>query len=52
MDEANLIVIGTIGHPSEAGVFIATTAEDVIQGSRMTVLALKPEGCVSPVTAH
>jgi len=30
VDEANLIVIGSIGHPREAGVFIGITAEDVI----------------------
>lgn len=48
---SDLIVMGTIGRPREAGVFIGTTAEDVIQGSRVAVLALKPEGFVSPVTA-
>ena len=47
---SDLIVMGTIGRPREAGVFIGTTAEDVIQGSRIAVLALKPEGFVSPVT--
>ena len=52
-DELNsdLIVMGTIGRPREAGVFIGTTAEDVIQGSHIAVLALKPEGFLSPVTA-
>jgi nucleotide-binding universal stress UspA family protein len=49
---SDLIVMGTIGRPREAGVFIGTTAEDVLQGSRIAVLALKPEGFVSPVTAH
>ena len=48
---SDLIVIGTIGRPRDAGVFIGTTAEDVLQGSHIAVLALKPEGFVSPVTA-
>jgi nucleotide-binding universal stress UspA family protein len=49
---SDLIVIGTIGRPRDAGVFIGTTAEDVLQGSHIAVLALKPEGFVSPVTAN
>jgi len=49
---SDLIVMGTIGRHREAGVFIGTTAEDVIQGSRIAVLALKPEGFVSPVTLN
>jgi universal stress protein E len=49
---SDLIVMGTIGRPREAGVFIGTTAEDLLQGSRIAVLALKPEGFVSPVTAN
>ncbi|UHD18401.1 universal stress protein [Thiocapsa bogorovii] len=47
---SDLIVMGTIGRPREAGVFIGTTAEDVLQGSRIAVLAIKPQGFVSPVT--
>ncbi len=47
---SDLIVMGTIGRHREVGVFIGTTAEDVIQGSRIAVMALKPEGFVSPVT--
>jgi universal stress protein E len=30
--------------------FIGSTAEDLLQGTQTSVLALKPDGFVSPVT--
>jgi nucleotide-binding universal stress UspA family protein len=46
---SDLIVMGTLGRPREPGLFIGTTAEDLLQGVRVAVLAVKPEGFVTPV---
>jgi nucleotide-binding universal stress UspA family protein len=46
---SDLIVMGTLGRTREPGLFIGTTAEDLLQGIRGAVLAVKPEGFVSPV---
>jgi nucleotide-binding universal stress UspA family protein len=46
---SDLIVLATLSRPREPGLFIGTTAEDLLQGARTSVLALKPAGFVSPV---
>ena len=48
---ADLVVMGTLGRPGTPGVFIGNTAEDVLQTTQASVLAIKPFGFVSPVTA-
>ena len=45
----DLLVMATLSRPREPGFFIGTTAEDVLQGCPVSVLALKPEGFRSPV---
>lgn len=47
--ESDLIVLATLSRPREPGLFIGTTAEDLLQGAQSSVLALKPAGFVSPV---
>lgn len=46
---SDLIVLATLSRPREPGLFIGTTAEDLLQGALGSVLALKPAGFVSPV---
>ncbi|MCB2262866.1 MAG: universal stress protein [Candidatus Thiosymbion ectosymbiont of Robbea hypermnestra] len=46
---ADLIVMGTLGRSGIPGLIIGNTAEDVLQATRASVLAVKPEGFVSPV---
>ena len=47
--ESDLIVVATLSRPREPGLFIGTTAEDLLRGAQGSVLALKPAGFVSPV---
>ncbi|MGD8588196.1 MAG: universal stress protein [Chromatiales bacterium] len=47
---ADLIVMGTVGRTGLPGLIIGNTAEDVLQTTRASVLAVKPKGFVSPVT--
>ncbi len=47
---ADLIVIGTVGRGGIPGLIIGNTAEEVLQTTQASVLAVKPEGFVSPVT--
>jgi nucleotide-binding universal stress UspA family protein len=47
--ESDLIVLATLSRPREPGLFIGTTAEDLLRGAQGSVLALKPAGFVSPV---
>lgn len=44
-----LLVMGTVGRTGVAGLLIGNTAEDILQQVTCPVLALKPEGFVSPV---
>jgi nucleotide-binding universal stress UspA family protein len=44
-----LIVMGTVGRTGVAGLFIGNTAEVVLQQVDCSVLAVKPDGYVSPV---
>ncbi|NBC47420.1 MAG: universal stress protein [Gammaproteobacteria bacterium] len=46
---SDLIVLATLSRPREPGLFIGTTAEDLLQGAQTSVLALKPDGFVTPV---
>jgi nucleotide-binding universal stress UspA family protein len=46
---ADLIVMGTVGRTGLPGLIIGNTAEDVLQNTRASVLAVKPQGFVSPV---
>ena len=48
---ADLVVMGTLEHRKFPGFFIGNTAEDVLQTTQASVLAIKPFGFVSPVTA-
>lgn len=47
---ADLIVMGTVGRTGLPGWIIGNTAEDVLQTTQASVLAVKPKGFVSPVT--
>jgi len=49
---ADLIVMGTVGRTGIPGFFIANTAEEVLQTTHASILAVKPKGFVSPVTEH
>ncbi|WP_421861754.1 universal stress protein [Motiliproteus sp.] len=46
---ADLVVMGTVGRTGLPGFIIGNTAEDVLQQSCCSVLAVKPSGFVSPV---
>jgi nucleotide-binding universal stress UspA family protein len=47
----DLIVMGTLDRWGVPGVFIASAAEDLLQMTPVSVLAIKPYGFVSPVAA-
>jgi len=46
----NLIVMGTVCRTGIPGFFIGNTAEKVLHRVNCSVLAIKPEGFVTPVT--
>jgi nucleotide-binding universal stress UspA family protein len=46
----DLVVMGTVARTGIAGLVIGNTAERVLQRLRCSVLAVKPDGFVSPVT--
>jgi universal stress protein E len=48
---ADLIVMGTLGRSGVPGVFIGGTAEDLLQTTQASVLAIKPYDFVTPVEA-
>jgi universal stress protein E len=48
--DARLIVLGTIGRGGLAGVIIGNTAERTITQVKSSVLAIKPDDFVCPVT--
>ena len=48
--KADLIVMGTVGRTGLPGLIIGNTAEDVLQTTRTSILAVKPTGFVSPVS--
>jgi len=47
--EADLVVMGTVARTGLSGVFIGNTAENIINSLECPVLAVKPEGFVSPL---
>lgn len=47
--DADLIVMGTVGRSGIPGLIIGNTAEEVLQTTQASVLAVKPKGFVSPV---
>jgi nucleotide-binding universal stress UspA family protein len=47
----DLVVMGTVGRTGLPGFFIGNTAENVLNHVTSSVLAVKPEGFVSPVSA-
>lgn len=49
--DIDLIVMGTLGRTGVPGFFMGNTSEDVLRQVDASVLTLKPEGFVSPVTA-
>ena len=48
--QVDLIVMGTVCRTGIAGFFIGNTAERILQQVDCSVLTVKPEGFVSPVT--
>jgi universal stress protein E len=46
---ADLVVMGTLGRTGIPGFFIGNTAEEILQTTNASVLAIKPTGFVSPV---
>jgi nucleotide-binding universal stress UspA family protein len=47
--ETDLLVMGTVGRTGIPGFFIGNTAESVLRQVNCSVLAIKPEGFVTPV---
>jgi len=47
--EHDLIVMGTLGRAGIAGLFIGNTAEDVLREAQTAMLAVKPNGFVTPI---
>ena len=50
--QVELIVMGTIRRAGIAGILIGNTAETILNRIDCSVLAIKPEGFVTPVTLH
>ena len=48
--QVDLIVMGTVCRTGIGGFFIGNTAEKILQDVDCSVLTVKPEGFVSPVT--
>ena len=49
---ADLVVMGTVARTGLAGVFIGNTAENIINSLECPLLAVKPEGFVSPLAVR
>ena len=49
-DQIDLLVMGTVCRTGLAGFIIGNTAEEVLSALNCSVLTVKPEGFVSPVT--
>lgn len=47
--DVDLVVMGTVGRSGIPGLIIGNTAEEVLQTTQASVLAVKPEGFISPV---
>jgi nucleotide-binding universal stress UspA family protein len=50
--EAKLIVMGTVSRTGVAGLLIGNTAEKILGQVNCGVLAVKPDGFVTPVTVE
>ncbi|ETX10040.1 universal stress protein UspA [Marinomonas ushuaiensis DSM 15871] len=48
--EADLLVMGTVGRSGVAGVIIGNTAETILSQIKCSVLAVKPDGFLSPIS--
>jgi len=48
-NEAGMVVMGSVGRSGIPGFFIGNTAEKVLRSCDRSILAVKPEGFVSPV---
>ena len=48
--DAELVILGTTGRTGLSAVFIGNTAEHTIDSLNCDLLALKPEGYVSPLS--
>jgi nucleotide-binding universal stress UspA family protein len=48
--DADLVVMGTVGRTGIPGLLIGNTAEVILNNLECSVLAVKPEGFVTPVT--
>ena len=48
---ADLVVLGTVARTGLGGVIIGNTAEDILNSVDCSVVAVKPEGFVSPIAA-
>jgi len=48
-EQSDLIVMGTADQSALAGVLLGSTAESIVEKSRTSVLAIKPEGFLSPI---
>jgi nucleotide-binding universal stress UspA family protein len=46
---SDIIVMGTLGRVGIPGLFIGNTAEEIIQTTKCSLLAVKPTGFISPV---
>lgn len=47
--DVDLIVMGTVGRTGLSGLIMGNTAETILRSVRCSVLAVKPEGFISPV---
>jgi nucleotide-binding universal stress UspA family protein len=47
---ADLIVFGTARTPDHPGMYVGSTAETIIERTPVSILAIKPDGFVSPVS--
>lgn len=47
---ADLVVFGTARSPDHPGMYVGTTAEAIIEHTRVSIIAIKPEGFVPSVT--
>ena len=47
--DADVVVMGTVARTGLSGVFIGNTAENIINSLDRSVVAVKPEGFVSPL---
>jgi nucleotide-binding universal stress UspA family protein len=50
--DVDLIVMGTVNRTGIPGLLIGTAAETILEAVQCGVLAVKPEGFVTPVTLH